>query len=245
MWMQRWLGDAYSSLYSEFGRDTFSLQDAQRVVNLKESNLHVALSLLHRAGAVIVFDRGRPRAYRLLDPRSLVLRTSGKIAHVDFPQEAYLQLIYDTLRALRDRVKLTSFCVFGSVARGEAKRTSDVDILVVSDSFKGSVASRIDSLSFVDEMVKGEVRFLGEHGYRTAPNLLPLRREEAERVPVLFLDPAVNAKMLFDEGGFMTGILTRLRARLDLAGSKRVETEHGWYWDLKPDYTRGEKEVLI
>jgi hypothetical protein len=74
---------------------------------------------------------------------------------------------------------------------------------------------------------------------------MPLRREEAERVPVLFLDLAVNAKMLIDQGGLMTGILSRLRARLDLAGSKRVETGGGWYWDLRPGYARGEKEVVI
>src|SRR2546427_5101131 len=177
--MQRWLGGAYCTLYSEFGRDAFSLQGARRVLNLKESNLHTAFSLLHRHGAVIIFDRGRPRTYRLLDPRSLVLRTSGLVADVNFPQEAYLQLIHDTLRALRNRVKLTSFCVFGSVARGEAKRSSDVDILVVSDSFQGSVASRIDSLSFVDETAKEEVKFMAENGYMTAPTIMPLRGEEA------------------------------------------------------------------
>ena len=243
--MQRWLGDAYGSMYSKFGRETFSLNDARTLLNLKESNLHVAFSLLHRAGAVIVFDRGRPRTYRLLDPRNLVLKTSAQVADVAFPQEAYVQLVYDTLMAIRERVKLTSFCVFGSVARGEASRSSDVDILVVSDSFQGSVASRIDSLSFVDEKVKDEVKFLAGHGYRTAPNLVPLREEEAERVPVLFLDLAFNAKALLDEGGFMSAILRRLRARLDLAGSRRVETARGWYWDLKPDYAKGDKEIII
>jgi hypothetical protein len=111
---------------------------------------------------------------------------------------------------------------------------------VVSDRFEGSVASRIDSLAFVDDVVRDEVRFLGAHGYRTAPNLMPLRREEAERVPVLFLDLAVNAKILIDEGGLMTGILSRLRARLDLAGSKRVETGHGWYWDLGSGASSGD-----
>jgi hypothetical protein len=74
---------------------------------------------------------------------------------------------------------------------------------------------------------------------------MPLRADEADRVPVLFLDLAVNAKMIFDGGGFMAGVLRRLRARLDLAGSKRVETGHGWYWDLKPDYARGEKEIVV
>jgi len=52
--------------------------------------LHVAFSLLHTAGAVIVFERSRPRRYRLLDARSLVLRSSGVVEEVEFEQEGYV-----------------------------------------------------------------------------------------------------------------------------------------------------------
>jgi len=245
MWLQRWLGEAYSRLYGKFGRGAFSLPDLEGVLNFDKSKLHVAFSLLHKAGAVIIFQRGRPRRYRLLDPRSLVLKTSGEVEEVEFEQEEYLQLIYDVLRAVRGRIELISFCVYGSVARGQAKKSSDLDVLLVSDEFEGSIASRIDLLSFVDEETKEERAFLRKNGYEVAVSLMPLRREEAEASPILFLDLAANAKVLYDEGGFLGGVLTKLKAKLDLAGSRRVETEHGWYWDLKPDYRRGGRVVVI
>lgn len=40
--------------------------------------------------------------------------------------------------------RLTSICLYGSVARGTARRDSDVDLLVVSDDFSGSLASRVE-----------------------------------------------------------------------------------------------------
>jgi len=245
MWPQRWLGEAYGSLYWEFERGTFTLADARQLLKMKESNLNVAFSMLHKAGTLIVFARGRPRTYRLLDPRSFVLKTSGQVREAEFAQEQYVQLVYDAARALRQHIRMTSLCVFGSVARGKANRSSDVDLLVISDDFRGSIASRIDSLSFVDREVQEEVRFLRERGHTTAVNVMPLRSEEAELGPVFLLDLAAGAKILLDEGEFLGGLLTKLRARLDLAGARRVETERGWYWDLKPDYKRGEREVVI
>ena len=50
-------------------------------------------------------------------------------------QERYVQLIYDCFRAVDRAVKLTSFVIYGSVARGSASPTSDLDVLVVSDDF--------------------------------------------------------------------------------------------------------------
>ena len=50
---------------------------------------------------------------------------------VSVPQERYVQLIYDFFRVVDRLVDLTSFVVYGSVARGEASPTSDLDILVV------------------------------------------------------------------------------------------------------------------
>ena len=70
---------------------------------------------------------------------------------------------------------------------------------------------------------------------------MPLRKQEAETEPALFLDLTVNSKVFYDEGGFLKGVLARLRARLELAGAMRVKTDDGWYWDLKPDYRFGEK----
>jgi len=86
---------------------------------------------------------------------------------------------------------------------------------------------------------------LRKNGYEVAVSLIPLRWEEAEAGPILLLDLATNAKVLCDKGRFLGGVLTRLKAKLDLAGSRRVETECGWDWDLKPNYRRGRKVIVI
>lgn len=205
----------------------------------------MAFSKLHKEGALIIAGRGKPRSYRLLDPRNLTLRMSGAIkSGLELEQEQYVQLIHDAFRVLRERLGIVSFCVYGSVARGEAKPLSDLDILLVSDEFRGSLASRIDSLSFVDAETRGEVDFLRSDGYITSLSLLPLRKEEAEAAPAILLDLTVNSKILYDENDFLKGILVKLRAGLELAGARRISTKDGWYWDLKPGYRPGE-EVLV
>jgi hypothetical protein len=238
------LGEVYSRLYWTLGRGPFGLGDTERILGLSRPKIFVAFSKLHSLGGLIVFDRGRPRRYRLLDPRSLTLRMSGEVLDPGFRQEQYLQLAFDTFLSLRSRISLVSFCVFGSVARGVAGPSSDLDVLAISDEFRGSLASRIDLLSFVDEEVKDETAFLRGEGLTPWVSIIPLRREEAEAEPILLLDPSSNAKLLYDREGFLSEVLGRFRAKLELAGSRRVETKEGWYWDLKPDYRQGQEEVL-
>lgn len=231
-------------MYSRFRRGLFTASEAAEVLNFDAPKVHVVSSKLHSAGALILFAKSRPRRYRLLDPRSLAMKWSGVTERAEFAQEEYLQLIYDVLRVVRERLRVVSFCVYGSVARGEAKPMSDLDVLLASDDFGGSIASRIDLLSFVDQEVGEEIRFLRENGFSTSLSFMPLRREEVEAGPILFLDLTVHARILFDEGGFLRDALARLRGRLYQAGARRVESDKGWYWDLKPSFVPGQ-EVIV
>lgn len=249
MWLQRWLGDAYGTLYRNFGRDIFEINDVEPLLGLKRPMVNVAFSKLHSAGALIIFERGKPRRYRLLDPASLVLLMAGEFRGTDeqdrIPQERYVQLAFDILRAVRSRLGPVSFAVFGSVARGEATPASDLDLLLVSDRFEGTLASRIDRLGFADEGAAGELAFLREHGVTPSLSFFPLRREEVEARPIILLDPSLNAKVLYDPGDTLRNALRGMRARLELAGAKRVTTPSGgWYWDLKPDFRQGQEVVI-
>ncbi len=239
-WLQRWLGQLYSKLYSRFERRPFTYPDALKVSEMPEAKLSVAFSRLHAGKALTIFKRTRPRVYRLLDPRSFLLTVSGEVTLQGVRQEQYIQLVYDTFRAVRSKTTLVSFAVYGSVARGEAGPSSDLDILVVSDDFHGSLASRIDSLAWVDGEVSDELRLLRSHGYRPSISLYPLRREEAERLPLLFLDLTEDASIIYDEAGFLAHTLSQLRARLQLMGARRVRKGNRWYWDLKPSFRFGE-----
>ena len=47
--------------------------------------------------------------------------------------------------------------------------------------------------------------------------------------------------LLHDRAGFFGSVLDRVRASLRRLGSRRIRLGKTWYWDLKPDFTRGER----
>ncbi len=228
---------AYSRLYAEFGTGVFRLREAAEVLGADGRRARVLAHHLHRRGALLVFEAGRPRLYRLLSPENLILLGSGRVSRVSIRQERYVQLVYDVFRAVDGMVDLTSFAVYGSVARGEASRNSDLDVLVVSDSLSGSLGERVEFLlAGIRGEVRGELAFLRERGYLTRVSPYPLRRGEAEAVPLLMLDMVEDAAVVYDAGGFLAGVLDGLRRRLAELGARRVERGGVRYWDLKPDY---------
>ncbi|MEM2909455.1 MAG: nucleotidyltransferase domain-containing protein [Nitrososphaerota archaeon] len=236
MWIPRWLGEGYARLYSSFSRGIFTFDDVCKRLGLSSSRAHIFLSALRKSGALIDFRRGRPRLYRLLEPRSFMLVASGIASRPPNIQGEYVQLVYDVLRALRASLNPISMTVYGSVARGSAGPTSDVDILVVSDEFKGSLASRIDRLLEVerDTDIRDELKLLRSHGIHASLSFYPIRREEAGKLPPLLLDVAYEAAILLDDG-FLNNLLSRLRSKLELIGAKRyVLQDDNWYWDLGP-----------
>jgi predicted nucleotidyltransferase len=243
MWISKWLGECYSKLYMRFGCELFTFSEAAEFLSLNRNRLSVAFSKLHSKRLLLVFDRSRPRRYRLLDGENFLFLASGVVRNVDkIASERYLKLILDCLKILLRSLDLVSFAVYGSVARGSPTQYSDVDILLVSDSLEGSLGSRIEKLCRVEEALKGELEWLRGHGVYTSLSLYPLRREEARRLPLLFLDLTEEAAILYDRDGFLEATLLELKRRLLKQGAKRVAVDKGrWYWDLKPEYRLGEK----
>jgi len=237
MWMPRWLGETYSKLYVRFDKEVFRLKEAQDVLEVNEDRARILLHHLHRRGVLLIFERKRPRLYRLLSPENFILLASGRVRMASFRQERYVQLAYDAFRALDRLIDLTSFAIYGSVARGEASANSDLDIFLVSDSLKGSLGERIEFLlKGIREEVREELSFLRKHGYYTRISLYPLRRREAERTPLIMLDMVEDSLIIYDEGNFLEGVLEKLKRKLVEMGARRVKGKSGRYWDLKPDY---------
>jgi len=243
MWIPSWLGEVYSKLYARFEDDLFTFQEAKEHLSFSENKLAVAFSKLHAKRILLVFEASKPRQYRLLDPRSFILLASDALQNLDkFPQERYAKLLCDAFRFASKAFSLSSFAVYGTVARGVARKDSDMDILVVSNDFTGSLGSRTESLLKVEEMVKGELAWLRQKGIYTSLSFYPLREEEAEKMTLLFLDLTEDAIILYDKNRFLERVLTDLKAKLLKLGAKRIliDKEH-WYWDLKPDYRFGEE----
>lgn len=242
MWIPRWLGEIYSRLFQMFEAEIFTFAQAEEALGVETGKLRVAFSKLHSERILTVFRRSRPRDYRLLEPSEFVLLASGAVENVDgLSQERYLPLVLKGYKAASKLVEVESFAVYGSVARGTAREDSDVDVLILSDDFQGSLGSRIEQLMGVEDAVRDEVRWLRGHGIRTGLSFYPLSPREAEGLPSLFLDLTEDAVILYDEGRRLEGLLMELGARLIERGAVRVFLdEDSWYWDLKPDYRFGE-----
>jgi len=239
------LGEVYSRLYTRFEGELFTFREARDFLSFNENKLAVAFSKLHSCRILLTFE-GRPRSYRLLDPQNFILLASNTIQNLDkIAQERYVKLLCDAFRLAFKSFDLSSFAVYGTVARGVAKKNSDIDILIVSNDFVGSLGSRIERLIRVEERLREELAWLRKRDVYTSLSFYPLREEEAERVPLLFLDLTEEAVILYDKNRFLERVLTDFKAKLLRLGAKRVFIDkENWYWDLKPDYKFGEEIPL-
>ncbi|MBI4264920.1 MAG: nucleotidyltransferase domain-containing protein [Acidobacteria bacterium] len=132
--------------------------------------------------------------------------------------------------------RLVSLVLFGSVARGTADASSDIDLLIVAGGFPKSLAERRRPLLTEWRRVR-VVRGVDEVEW----NLVTKTPDEARYHSPLYLDMVEDAILLFDRDGFFARVLDAMRARMRALGSRRVFLADGsWYWDLKPDFRFGE-----
>jgi len=132
--------------------------------------------------------------------------------------------------------RLLSLVLFGSVARGQARASSDIDLVVVAEGFPTSLRDRRRPLLAAWDRVRAD---------RGLPwvswNLVTKSPEEARVHSPLFLDIVEDGVLILDRGGLVEQVLSAMRERMRALGSRRVYLDDGtWYWDLKPDFRFGE-----
>ena len=160
----------------------------------------------------------------------------GDIGRV--PRE-YRELIEEYCSAIKKHFgeRLVSICVFGSVARGEATAESDIDILVVAEGLPFDVGFRTRETNYIHENLKKtppyhSLKNFGRSGLISDVFFTP---DEAERRPPILLDIVEDGVILHDRKDFMANVLKSLKEKLKKMGAKRVITNKGYYWILKPD----------
>ena len=155
----------------------------------------------------------------------------------------FIQSLCKQLKASFGEDVIYSIALFGSVARGEARPDSDIDLLIVHKDVDFNPTKRFVVVAFeVEEEM--EYKRLVEQGLSPRPSCVFLTERELWDRPHILLDILVEGIVLFD-----TGILRirfeALQKRLKELGSKRVTLADGtWYWDLKPDWQPGEVITL-
>jgi hypothetical protein len=243
MWPQRWLGQTYASLHRRFGNGRFTFEDVVQSAGSRQRAKAVAtrlqkIGLLYRHAMA-----GRTRIYRLMDPETFILMASGFLTGLTrVRQETYRRLIGLTCVVISRELRgLHSVVLYGSLARGKARATSDVDVLVVAD-FAERFATRLDRLILLERSpeIAEEISMLAQDGIDTHLSFLPMTPNELEALPPILLDIVDEGIPLMDDGTF-SAVATRLKERLKAAGAQRVFIgEEDWYWDLKPDFKFGE-----
>jgi predicted nucleotidyltransferase len=155
------------------------------------------------------------------------------------PEHPFVEaVVREVRRTYGDR--LVSVAIFGSVARRTARPDSDLDLfLVVRDLPRGRRA-RLETFAPVERGLAPESAALAQAGVQA--DLSPVLRmpEDLKTASPLLLDLTEDAVILEDRGRVLSAALDDLRQRLQRLGSRRVWTGTRWYWDLKPDYCRGE-----
>jgi hypothetical protein len=161
-------------------------------------------------------------------------------------KEPYATLLNNMLEIMKEEFKddLISVVVYGSVARGDNRNDSDVDLLIIMKNLpKDSMLKRI---RLFETKVEDKLN-LDEYwkmGYYISLSPVLKTPEEAEKFSPPYLDMVYDAVILYDSNYFFTRILQKLRDRLKELGAERVRMGKKWYWVLKKDSRFGETVEL-
>jgi len=160
--------------------------------------------------------------------------------HLAEPYRVVVSRLLDALLSLYGD-NLVSLVVYGSVARGCARRDSDLDLLVIFEDLPRGIFERVRLFERAEDLIQPLLDGLMDSGYAVALSPVIKTRIEAARFSPIYLDMTEDVVIVYDKGGFFEGVLTRLINRLRELGARRVwVNDKSWYWVLKGDYKFGE-----
>lgn|GEM_PF-330321 len=177
------------------------------------------------------------RALFMTNPSSI---TGDNAEEKPWPAMALARSYCDALkRHFGDR--LISVVLYGSTARREHTRTSDIDVLIVAKDLPPSHRERNRTLVAIENELVPMMDSLYDKGIQTGFSTKIKTPEEAGRFTPLYLDLTQDAVILYDRDGFFSHVLEKLRSKLKALGARRVQLGKVRYWHLKPDYKWGEE----
>jgi predicted nucleotidyltransferase len=157
-------------------------------------------------------------------------------------KEPYATLLNNMIKIMKEEFKddLISVVLYGSIARGDNRNDSDVDLLIIIKNLpKDSMLKRI---RLFETKVEDKLNLdeYWKNGYYISLSPILKTPEEAEKISPLYLDMVYDAIILYDKNQFFTKILQKLKERLKELGAERVKMGKKWYWVLKKDSKFGD-----
>jgi predicted nucleotidyltransferase len=239
-WAPPWLGRAYCKLYATLGEDEMLLDTALECMQEPRERGRVILSELVRRGYLKRLSRGR---YAALNPAAIAFGVAVGSKPYSIMQNEYEPLLREVMAKLFEtfRQNLVSVVLYGSVARGTAGLTSDMDLLLVARGLPESFYDRAKIISGILRQVHdSKVRLWKKSGRYTNVDIFPLTPEEAQIPRLLYLDFLFDSTILYDQDNFMRGVLEKMRDQIKQTGGRRITLPSGkWYWSLHERYRKG------
>ncbi|MCU4750984.1 nucleotidyltransferase domain-containing protein [Halobacteria archaeon AArc-curdl1] len=131
--------------------EEFSNRDFQRLTGYGGPSVSKALSLLESMGLIVRRDAGNRTLYRIDEQR---LRDADDPL-LEIPQAEFRKPLRRFVERLDEEIQsIAGILCFGSVARGEADRASDVDVFVLLDDDGEVVSARRTVSDIVRELEK-------------------------------------------------------------------------------------------
>ena len=229
----------YAAAYDIFREELFTAEDAGRRLGYRRTGTLRVIRGLRRRLLLANFDRSR---YRLLGPADAEF-AAGRMLNLSRAKPGcYLHLMVKAVRMMASHFgdRLVSVCLYGSVARGEARANSDVDLLVVLEKLDGGPVHALRTVYGCLEDLRLERRFLLRHGVATDVSIYPLAREEARRFHPIYLDVAEDGIVLYDVGGFFAHLQFQAVGTLINSGGVKVRSRGEWFWRMPKDFVFGE-----
>ena len=136
--------------------------------------------------------------------------------------------------------RLVSVVLFGSAARKTQRFDSDLDVLLVVRELPDGRMKRVREFDTVEKKLEPLFKALRVKDIDTCISAILKSPEETEMGSPLFLDMVDDANILYDRDGFFSKRIEKLAKKLKALGAQRVWKGSAWYWDLKPDYKKGD-----
>ncbi|MHA1439308.1 MAG: nucleotidyltransferase family protein [Promethearchaeota archaeon] len=232
-WIPRWIGKIYSKLWAEFKENTFYFDEVKESLGKLALNY---LSELKRAQALFIFERkSRKRVYRLISPDLFAYSLAYKINLGWLKQGAYANLILKIFLSLKEKFgkNLLSLGIYGSVARNNAKKESDLDLFLIFQEITGNICERLDLLLEIEntKIIQEELKFLYKKKFYPTINFYPRKVSEL-RMSFFTIDTAFDMKIIWDSN-VLNKFLTDINKKIKEQGiTRKYLDKERYYLDL-------------
>lgn len=237
--MKSLLYKIYGEITFKFGLEEFDVGELRKV--FEKININLILHRLCIRGFVERVSHGR---YRVIHPLIVLLEAAGWKWRDEISQKKYLPIIEFVVARLFENFwsNIVSIVIFGSLASGRMRETSDIDLLVVMEDLPENYSNRLKIFRRAIIGVENiRLKLWRERKLYPLIDPIILTREEASISHPFYLDMTEEAIIIFDKDNFMRNKLEKLKEKLKTIGAKRIMLPDGsWYWDLKPEIKKGE-----